>query len=36
MVGVGVDKKALTHLLEKVLVAGANMPVTLALEKAGM
>ena len=36
MVGVGVDEKALTHLLEKVLVAGANVPVTLALEKAGM
>ena len=36
MVDVGVDEKALTHLLEKVLVADAHAPVTLALEKAGM
>ena len=36
MVGVSVDEKALTHLLEKVLVAGANAPVTLALEKVGV
>ena len=36
MVDVGVDEKALTHLLEKVLVADAHAPVTLALEKAGV
>ena len=36
MVDVSVDEKALTHLLEKVLVAGAHTPVTLALEKAGV
>ena len=36
MVDVGVDEKALTHLLEKVLVADAHTPVTLALEKAGV
>ena len=34
--GVSVDEKGLTHLLEKVLVAGAHAPVTLALEKAGV
>ena len=36
MVDVGVDEKALTHLVEKVLVADAHAPVTLALEKAGV
>ena len=36
MVDVGVDEKALSHLLEKVLVADAHAPVTLALEKAGV
>ena len=36
MVDVGVDEKALTHLLEKVLVADTHAPVTLALEKAGV
>ena len=36
MVDVGVDEKALSHLLEKVLVADAHVPVTLALEKAGV
>ena len=36
MVDVGVDEKALSHLLEKVLAADAHAPVTLALEKAGV
>ena len=36
MVDVGVDEKALTHLLEKVLVADAHALVTLALEKVGV
>ena len=36
MVDVGVDEKALTHLLGKVLVADVHAPVTLALEKAGV
>ena len=36
MVDVGVDEKALTHLLENVLVADAHAPVTLALEKVGV
>ena len=36
MVDVGVDEKALTHLVEKVLVVDAHAPVTLALEKAGV
>ena len=36
MVDVGVDEKALSHLLKKVLAADAHAPVTLALEKAGV